>query len=382
MKIASFNVENFFDRARAFNLADADKRAEVLGQVAEFNMLIGREAYSDDDKKRLLKLLAALGVLRQDEGQFVRLRRIRGPFLKRPRSTHKKVEIVADGREDWIGWMEHKTEPVSDIAIDNTARVIRDVDADIIAVVEADNRVALKQFSASTLQRVQGRPYDQIMLIDGNDDRGIDVGLMCKLGYDIGLMRSHIHELGEFGEPIFARDCPEFAVTTPKDELIWVIPNHFSSKFGGDNPQKQARRLAQAARAAALYNGLRAEGQNKVVVLGDLNDTPDSPALAPLLVDTDLKDISDHPTFDTGEFKGRPGSGERGYGTFGLGNDGDKIDYLLLSPELFDRVTAGGLFRKGAWPGKKKRWTVYPELTEERFVASDHHVIWAEISEP
>lgn len=105
---------------------------------------------------------------------------------------------------------------------------------------------------------------------------------------------------------------------------------------------------------------------------GDLNETPDSITLQPLLANTDLQDISAHPSFDTGVYAGK--------GTFGLGNDGNKIDYLLLSPALFARITACGIFRKGAWPGKNpKRWTVYEELTEEIHVASYHHVVWCEI---
>ena len=55
----------------------------------------------------------------------------------------------------------------------------------------------------------------------------------------------------------------------------------------------------------------------------------------------------------------------------------------LISGELrprAGRVTAGGLFRMGAWPGvRPKRWTVYPELQREVHAASDHHLIWAEI---
>lgn len=210
------------------------------------------------------------------------------------------------------------------------------------------------------------------MLIDGNDDRGIDVGLMTKPGYTIGLMRSHIHDRDAAGKTIYSRDCPEFSVETPAGETIWILPNHFKSKFGGDNPAAKAKRLAQAKRTAAIYEALRAVNHPLVVVLGDLNDTPDSATLQPLLADTDLKDISEHPSFDTGEFPGT--------GTFGLGNDSQKIDYLLLSPALFVRVTACGLFRKGAWPGKNpKRWDVYPEFEKEIHVASDHHVVWCEI---
>jgi hypothetical protein len=38
---------------------------------------------------------------------------------------------------------------------------------------------------------------------------------------------------------------------------------------------------------------LRAAGENLVAVLGDFNDTPDSPPLQPLLANTDLRDVSD-----------------------------------------------------------------------------------------
>lgn len=373
MKIAAYNVENLFNRAKAFE-AQQEIATEVLKAESRLNQIFTQPVYSDDDKAEIIEHLKRLRLLRSDEGPYAWLRRLRGKLLNRPRDRSKPVTVVAAGRESWVGWVELKSVPVGETAILNTGRVIRDVDADILAVVEAENRIALKQFSDTMLRKVDGRPYDQIMLIDGNDDRGIDVGLMTKLGYDIGLMRSHVHDLGEFGGTIFARDCPEFAVNTPKGETIWVLPNHFSSKFGGDNPAKRARREGQARQAAAIYARLRDEGHDKVVVLGDFNDTPDSPPLQPLLAETDLKDISEHPSFDTGPFKGK--------GTFGPGTDRNKIDYLLLSPALFARVAAGGLFRMGAWPGKRPKWPVYPQLKSETMVASDHHVVWAEISEP
>ena len=64
-----------------------------------------------------------------------------------------------------------------------------------------------------------------------------------------------------------------------------------------------------------------------------------------LIADTNLKDVSLHSTFDTDNFPDM--------GILGLGNDKDKIDYLLLSPALFLNVKASGLFRKGAWPGRR-----------------------------
>lgn len=378
MKIAAFNVENLFDRAKILNQDDENKTQSILDAVSQLNSLFEQDTYTDDILNQMRQLVAQLDLEKSDEGTFVRLRQIRGRIISRPRN--QPFEFKASGRQDWVGWAELRTAPVNEIAVMNTGRVIRDVDADILAVVEAENRVALKQFSDLILEEVGGIPYTQIMVIDGNDERGIDVGLMTKTGYEIGLMRSHIHDLQDDGSPIFNRDCPEYSVKMPSGETIWILPNHFKSKFGGDNPDSRQKRLAQATRTAEIYQRLRSEGKNLMVVLGDLNDTPDSPPLQPLLADTDLQDVSAHPSFDTGEFTGREGTDERGIGTFGLGNDDQKIDYLLLSPDLFSRVRASGLFRKGAWPGTRPpRWSVYPELKEKIHIASDHHVIWAEL---
>ncbi|MQA65123.1 MAG: endonuclease/exonuclease/phosphatase family protein [Alphaproteobacteria bacterium] len=374
MKIAAFNVENLFDRARAFNEGSAMATQAILEATSELNGLFEKPNYTVADKSRMVKLLKTLDLGKSDTGDFVILRRIRGRIVRRPRDG-SPIEIVAAGRDDWIGWVELRMAPVNEIAILNTGRVIRDVAADILAVVEAENRVALKQFSDIILKEVEGQPYDQVMVIDGNDDRGIDVGIMTRPGYQVGFMRSHIHDRKPDGAPIFSRDCPEYAITTPTGERIWVLPNHFKSKFGGDIPGSRAKREAQARRVAEIYNALVDQGHDRVVVLGDLNDTPDSPPLQPLLAETDLMDVAEHPAFTPGEFAGK--------GTFGLGNDNQKIDYLLLSPSLFGRVTSAGLFRMGAWPGKQpERWTVYPELTSEVHVASDHHVIWAVIEDP
>jgi hypothetical protein len=116
------------------------------------------------------------------------------------------------------------------------------------------------------------------------------------------------------------------------------------------------------------------------VVLGDFNDTPDSVPLQPLLNGSDLRDVSEHPNFEVEELNVPPSNENRGIGTFGLGNDNEKIDYILLSPALFGRVTSAGLFRKGAWPGSRpQRWGVYEQLTEEVHAASDHHAIWVNI---
>jgi endonuclease/exonuclease/phosphatase family metal-dependent hydrolase len=368
MRLASFNVENLFNRASVMNLDDWNEGRPVLDAVATLTVLLEQPVYSAADKTRIITLLTTLGLLASDTGPYVILRRDRGSLVARRNSG---LEVVADGRDDWIGWVELRKAAVNETAMLNTGRVIRDMNADILAVVEAEDRIALSHFSTQVLAAVGGAPYPNIMLIDGNDARGIDVGLMTKAGYAIGAMRSHVADGGP-DAPIFSRDCPEYSVTTPGGEVIWVLVNHFKSKGFGNPADNNRRRRAQAQAVAGYVARLQAEGFANIAVMGDLNDTPASAPLAPLF-QAGLRDVSEHPTFDTGDFAGQ--------GTYALGNDDDKIDYILLTQPLFDRITAAGLFRMGAWPGSRpKRWPVYPELQRKIHAASDHHAIWVDIA--
>lgn len=381
MKIASFNVENLFDRARAFGADATDESSRAIDAHAELNKLFDLPDYSPDTRARILVLLGLLGLLRSDEGLesgaplrgFVRLRKTRGQLLRRPRDRAQPVEVVASGRGDWIGWAELKTEPVDELAMENTARVIRDLGAHVLAVVEAESRPVLKKFHEILSERLGvAETYRHIMVIDGNDERGIDVGLATAAGFPIGAVTSHVDLLGASGEPIFSRDCPDYVVTTPGGARLHVLPNHFKSKFN-DN---KAKRLAQATETARIYRALRDAGEDNVVILGDLNDNPASAELAPLLAATDLRDVSDHAGFT--EFQYRAATGGRGIGTYDTGRDDLKIDYILLSPALFARVQRGGIFRMGAWTASN-RWDMYETLTAKVHAASDHHAIWAEI---
>lgn len=378
MRFAAFNVENLFDRAAVFNETPPDgpnPHQDVIDGVAELNGLFEQPVYSDTDKTRMLDLFQRLDILDSDRGDFVWLRRIRGKIIHRFRDGRR--EIRANGRDDWIGWVELKTEAVDEIAMELTARVIFDSAADVLGIVEAENRIVLKRFQTIMAEKfgVDER-YPHVMLIDGNDTRGIDVGLATGPGIPIGKMLSHVSETKD-GVPVFSRDCPEFEITTPSGNTVLVMVNHFKSKFGNQR-QSNARRKQQAETVARYYQERIAAGVENIIVMGDLNDDQESAPLKPLL-DTSLRDVSDHPAFTDFEFDSD--NGNRGIGTYNLGNDNDKIDYLLLSPALFDRVTNGGLWRKGAWPGSRPRprWEVYPQLTRREHAASDHHLIFADI---
>ncbi|MFD1826970.1 MULTISPECIES: endonuclease/exonuclease/phosphatase family protein [Mumia] len=372
MRIASFNVENLFARPKAMadSEGDAATRKKVLAAHARLSDLFERHSYAgaEDD---ILALLDTVGVLRSDEGPYVRLRKLRGQLVRRPRTG--EVTLVAKGRADWVGWLELKTIAVNALATENTARVFEALDADVVTVVEADDRPGLQMFSESLLPAVGGTPYEQVMVLEGNDLRGIDVGLMASGDYRLVQMRTHIFDTDPQGT-VFSRDCCEYHVETPLGTRLVLLANHFKSKgySSPGDPTGAKRRERQASRVARIVRSLRSEGVDHLAVTGDLNDDPDSTSLAPLLEMDGLTDVSAHPAFDWNHRRG----------TYGSGNEDDKIDYILLSDPLFARMTAGGVFRKGVWRGPRTKdpWEIFPTLTSRVEEASDHAALWADLA--
>jgi endonuclease/exonuclease/phosphatase family metal-dependent hydrolase len=368
MRLATYNVENLFARARALNLDDNSLAKPILENFAELNNLFEEAVYTDETKARMLKLLHELGIDKKNDSTYVILRENRGQLIS---STKLKgTRIVANGRADWVGWLEMKTDIINGVATRNTAQVIRDVNPDVLAVMECEGRHALQQFSHQLLPDVGGEVYDNIMLIDGNDDRGINVGLLTKRGYHIGWMQCHADDRTTLGDTVFSRDCPEYGVHTPKRETVWVLVNHFKSKGYGAQDASDRKRWLQAEAVRRILERLEAEKAALIAVVGDLNDTPDSAPLHPLTVESGFKDISQHKAF----------KGDEHPGTYGRGSARDKIDYILLSPALFERVIGGGVWRKGVWgPNKKPLWDVYPDMKTSFHAASDHACLFADI---
>ncbi len=368
MRIATYNFENLFDRAKAMNLETRAAGRPALEAHQELNALIDKDSYSAADKKRMLTLLEEQGLLKKDDGPLLLIRKIRGKFLNRPKTG--PVTVAADERADWIGWVEFVSEPVKEAATENTARVIQAQNPDILGVVEAEDRTALRLFNEQLMPAVGGDPYSHVMLIDGNDDRGIDVGIMTKSDFEIVAIRSHVDDTDEKGT-VFSRDCAEYLVRLPSGNTLWVLMNHLKSKGFGSQKANDAKRLRQAKRIREIYDAHLAAGDEHVAILGDFNDTPDSAPLAPLLGGASApQDVSAHSDFDDG---GRPG-------TFGNGTKAQKIDYILLSPGLFAKMAKGGIERRGVWGGKNG--TLFPhfdELKSEVDAASDHALVWADI---
>lgn len=132
-----------------------------------------------------------------------------------------------------------------------SALAIADADADILCLQEIDNMEALSAFEYGYLFRMVGNGYRQKYLVEGNDSRGIDVGVMMREetrdGQKIELVdiKSHAaltyRDLKPFvpglvspntdDDKIFKRDCLELDLRIGGQPLtLYVV--HFKSMSG------------------------------------------------------------------------------------------------------------------------------------------------------
>jgi endonuclease/exonuclease/phosphatase family metal-dependent hydrolase len=314
LRIATFNCENLYSRPRVLNYVSNEKAIEPLARIALLDKILAKPTYSRADKERILRLVDSLG-------SYIRINALRGKLISRG-------AVKPAGRGDWVGGIELKRVDLPLAAQENTARVVREVAADVQCVVEVEDRFTLESFNRQFLPGESSYAYN--MLIDGNDKRGIDVGLLTR--FPILGVQTHIFDV-EPGSPrrIFSRDCLEVTLALPDGERLYVLVNHFKSRIGA-LAYTAARRKAQAERVASILRKYDL-ARDRVVVAGDFNDTPESESLQALLDVPHLTDVlcekyripADRWTYKTKE----------------------QLDYILVSRPLADAMVDVGLERRG-----------------------------------
>lgn len=212
--------------------------------------------------------------------------------------------------------------------LERLAESIRALNADVIAVEEVENRDYLERFVNVFLPEMG---YRDVVLFEGNDRRGIDVGLISRIPVGEVRSRRHLRFPGhDGGVAKFNRDV--IAVTLePKDAEpfeVWVV--HLKSNAGGREAAEPIR-LAEARELRRLLDEeLTKNAAARIIVTGDFNDTYDSQTLQTIVgnsvnalwsAGSELKD-PEMVTYNQGEYR-------------------SVIDFMLCSPEMARKFVKG-----------------------------------------
>jgi len=361
MRIASYNLNNLFQRASLLQLEGFSKKAAaVLNDITRLNQLLEKDSYDGNAGAEIIKLLKKYFLSKEANKWFV-INQVRGKLYSIGKDK-KSINLKAKGKGDWLGWVELVKEEVNEQSTQNTARVINEVAADVMCVVEVESRIALGKFNKELLD---SRSFKHVMVIDGNDDRGIDVGILSNS--EIRSITCHVDDTykDDAGRKqlVFSRDCPEYEITMQSGIKLYMLCNHLKSKGYGTPQSSDKKRKRQAKRVSEILAAKYDLEKDYVVVAGDFNDTPSSDALEPLLKHPGLFNTFDklagpHWTYETGK---------------------EQIDYILVSKALFEKQTSAGIEPRGIY-SKKKGYVPFKEVTSKVNQASDHAAIWAEFN--
>jgi endonuclease/exonuclease/phosphatase family metal-dependent hydrolase len=285
----------------------------------------------------------------------------------------KRVQLAGITSIDYPGG------PVADSTTEaqrnHTARAILDVKPDVLAVAEVENLWTLRCFNDEYLSGYFGH----MLLIEGNDGRGIDVGLCLRagLGATVSGIRTHVDEthggtvLNRYFDvktntiavtnALFSRDCLEVDLDVGGAALTFLV-NHLKAQDG--TTAAENLRKAQAERVAAIVQDVRQRGR-KPIVLGDLNeDWTQKKNLAALRALVDGGTLSDPFTTIADPWTH----------FYDIDGTTSRLDYIL--PDATLNASDALIFRRGL---TRKAAAVVPDLYESMgYVgteASDHSCV-------
>lgn len=142
---------------------------------------------------------------------------------------------------------------------------------DIVGFCEVENSYVLHQLIRETaLRKLDYR----VVHADSPDSRGIDVALLYRSSR-LRLLEERACHLYQADTVLATRDILLCRFSSPYGPFS-VLVNHHPSKYGGMAVSGPRRRLA-VERLRALADSLHALGEERIIAMGDFNDTPDNP---------------------------------------------------------------------------------------------------------
>lgn len=369
MKIATFNIQNLFHRNRSF--IEQSRSHCFSNWVNEFDQLLLKVNSSNSSTDRLRELSFLLGFDKTYQNPYAIMSKRAGElYLK---GAIESIEMKAGELTDWNGWIKVQTVPINPESTNNKAKVIADINPDILILQEVEDKRSLDEFNNLYLPNFDCNPFSDCIVIPSSEGKGREQGLMLKNGYELDAIKLHTIDTSE---------CPtheliEYVIITPEFKKCQLLSVFFYSDLS--NPEKSFEiRQQQARNTGELYQQLSADGTNNIIIAGTLNAPSYCNSLAPLLQDTDLRDITKHLSFEVDFDEGVDASYHR-MGAYRKGVNIKQTDFMLLSPSLFQTMADSGLNRKAMWPEKRPQWTTYKSVAYKNQAASAHPAVWGRL---
>jgi endonuclease/exonuclease/phosphatase family metal-dependent hydrolase len=212
--------------------------------------------------------------------------------------------------------------------LNTLAKVIRELDADVIAMQEVETRGYLKRFIDVLLPEMG---YEHVVHFEGNNPRGIDVCLISRI--PIGPVTSYRHvKFPSVDNTMRSFERDVLTVTLEpkggKPFEIWVV--HLKSNYGGREHAEPIRMGEAKEIRRMLDERLKKKSSARIILCGDFNDTWDSDTLKTIVgegsnaMTTFFEELSEPQRI-----------------SYNKGEHRSMIDFILCSPAMAKKYVPG-----------------------------------------
>lgn len=240
--------------------------------------------------------------------------------------TINDEEFLPQGGYHWTGFKyENKLKKMA-YAISQIGTDVSPVGPVILGVSEIENRTVLEDLVKEPA--IKDRNY-QIVHYDGPDRRGVDVGLLYNPNY-FTVTNSVSHRLYMPEKPNFKTRDQLMVSGYLQGEKVYVIVNHWPSRYGGELYSRPNRNAAAALTKQICDSIYQTDAKAKIIIMGDLNDDPHNESCSKVLgAKKDKKQVSPQGYYNT-LWK----TLSRGIGSLGYNDAWNMFDQIIISGNL------------------------------------------------
>lgn len=210
----------------------------------------------------------------------------------------------------------------------------------ILGVAEVENDNVLNDLVNHNL--LKNRNY-KIVHYDCKDKRGVDVGFLYNPKYFVVEdSRSLFVNLPRGAKDAYYTRDVLWVKGKLDGETVHIYINHWPSRIGGEERSAPGRAAAALVSKKHIDSIANAEGEQKVIIMGDLNDDPTSPSLAKVLkCKANIADMKPNSIYNpwVDMYK-------QGYGTLAYQDAWGLFDQIVIGNKWIDKKQDGFFFNK------------------------------------
>ena len=268
----------------------------------------------------------------------------------------------------------NRTRPKPEFELEALSRVLKNADADVVALQELSSEKTLKNFMKEYgLDKI----YPNVAHINGNSDRNINVGIISK--YPFETVVTHKDQkfplIDGSGDTKFSRDLLRVDVNTdgqPGAELT-VYTTHSKSRrpSEGPGPSSDTQRASEGREMRRIVEEEMKPYPNRLFVMtGDWNDNTNDASvqevLNPKSGEKFVDSLADLPANERNIWPANPNAGH--------GHDPEQFDHIVYSQSMAGQMQGSTIHRYNATDDGKYKWL--------SSAASDHLMISAKFKLP